>query len=138
VLDNLFGLKGRPFTRALTVLGASFGAMLPDLWDWEVLRQRLDAEARRWVDDRVQQRAGALELVEALHLFGLDESATRDDLKNAWRAASQRWHPDKAPDDVRRAEHHTRFVAYQAAYERLCAAYDAGALPKPTSRPAGR
>lgn len=130
VLDSLFHLRGRPFTRAMTVLGSSFGAILPDVWDWKWVRSSADEEDRRVVADRIQLRAAELPEADALALFGLAPSASYEQLKHAWRLVSQRWHPDKAADDARRAEYRLRFVMYQAAYEHLCAAYQAGRLPR--------
>jgi hypothetical protein len=133
-VDTLFGLKGKPFARFMTVMGSSLGAMLPDVWDWKWLRDEATTAQRAQVAERVSRRAAALPEHDALELFGLASTASRDELKTAWREILQRWHPDKAPDDHARAEYHVRFLAYKAAYERLCAAYDAGRLPQP--RPA--
>ncbi len=127
-LDSLLRLRGRPFTRFMTVVGSSFGAMLPDVFEWSWLRSA-DADARQAVADTVQRKAADLGDVEALALFDLTSEASADDLKRAWHNAAHRWHPDRAADDAARAEHHLRFVAYQAAYERLRSAYDAGRLP---------
>jgi DnaJ-class molecular chaperone len=82
------------------------------------------------VTDQVRRRAADLSDVEALELFNLTPSASREQLQHAWRLVSQRWHPDKAADEAQRAEHHVAFVAYQTAYERLCEAYDSGRLPR--------
>lgn len=82
------------------------------------------------VSDQVKRRAAQLPEADALALFDLAPTASRAELKESWRALSQRWHPDKAPDDEQRAEYHVRFITYQAAYERLCAAYDEGRLPQ--------
>jgi hypothetical protein len=130
VLDSLFRLRGKPFTRAMTVLGSSFGAMVPDVWDWHWLHSSADQEDRQVVADRVRQRAAQLSDVEALALFGLAPTASHEQLKHAWRIVSQRWHPDKAPDAERRTEYHVRFVAYQAVHKRLSRAYDEGRLPR--------
>jgi hypothetical protein len=130
VLDTLFRLRGKPFTRAMTVMGSSLGAMLPDVWDWKWLRDSAKNEDRQAVVDQVRRRAAELPEADALELFELPPSASREQLKAAWRTISQRWHPDKAPDADRRAEYHLRFVAYQAAYERLSRAYDESRLPQ--------
>lgn len=129
-VDTILRLKGRPFGRAMTVMGASLGAMLPDMWDWRWLRESASDAQRKFVGDRVRRRAAKLPEADALDLFGLRPSATQDDLKHAWRSVLQRWHPDKAPDDTTRHEYHVRFLAYKAAYERLSEAYDAGRLPR--------
>jgi hypothetical protein len=129
IVDGLFGLKGRPFTRFMTVVGSSLGAMLPDVWDWEWLRGSATPEQREVVSERIQQRAAELPESDALALFDLSPTASRDDLKRAWRAVLQRWHPDKAHDEATRAEYHVRFLAYQSAYKQLCQAYEAGRLP---------
>lgn len=130
LIDSLLRLRGRPFTRFMSVMGSSLGAMLPDVWDWKWLQATADQEDRQVVTDQVQRRAAQLPEVEALALFGLLPTASREQLKHAWRMLLQCWHPDKAPDPQRRAEYQLRFVAYQAAYERLCRAYDEGQLPR--------
>ena len=130
VLDSLFKLRGKPFTRAMSVMGSSLGAMLPDVWDWKWLRSSATNADRKVVTEQVKRRAAELPEADALALFGLTGLATSEQLKQAWRSASQRWHPDKAPDESQRPEYHVRFVAYQAAYERLCRAYDEGRLPR--------
>ncbi len=130
-LDSVFGLKGKPFTRFMTVVGASFGAMLPDIWDWEWFRESAAPAEREVIEDHVARQAAALPEADALALFGLPPQATREDLKQAWHETAFRWHPDKAPDPARRPEYQVHFVAYQAAYQRLCCAYDEGRLPMP-------
>ncbi len=129
LVDSLFHLRGRPFTRFMTVLGASVGAMLPDAWSWEWFRRRTDPADRELIAERVRSRAAELPEAEALALFELPPQAGREDLQRAWREVIRRWHPDKACDEAQRAEFHIRFVAFQAAYERLCCAYDRGVLP---------
>lgn len=128
-LDKLLGLRGKPFARSLTVLGGTVGALLPDVWDWKWLRTSATRAQQAVVDRQVQARAAGLDYAEALGLFGLTPSADLDELKHAWREASKRWHPDVAANPAARDEHHLRFLAYQAAYERLRAAHEAGVLP---------
>lgn len=128
-VDGLLRLRGRPFTRFMTVVGTSLGAMLPDVFDWQWLRQQADDDARRTMADCVRDRAAALTERDALALFDLAPSATFEQLRGAWRAAAAQFHPDRAADAGTRAEYHVRFVAYQAAYDRLRAAYEAGRLP---------
>lgn len=134
-VDALLGLRGRPFTRFMTVMGASLGAMLPDVWDWKWLRERADARERAAVAEQVRRRAAELPEAEALALFGLPPSATRAEFRAAWRAILLRWHPDRAPDEAARAEYHVRFLAYNAAHEQLTRAYDEGRLPRPAGGP---
>lgn len=129
LVDSLFHLRGRPFTRFMTVLGASVGAMLPDVWSWEWFRRRTDPADRELIAEQVRNRAAELPEAEALALFELSPQAGREELQRAWRDVIRRWHPDKARDEAQRAEFHIRFVAFQAAYERLCQAYDRGILP---------
>lgn len=129
LIDGVLRLRGKPFTRFLTVLGSTFGALLPDAWDWRWLRERATPRQRKVIAQAVERRAAELPWAGALALFGLPATASREQLKAAWRGISLRYHPDKAPDARRRAEYHLRFVAYRAAYERLRAAYDAGLLP---------
>ncbi|MBI5863053.1 MAG: J domain-containing protein [Planctomycetes bacterium] len=129
LLDGLFRLKGRPFTRAMTVIGSTIGAMIPDIWDWEWHGKKASEEQRKVVDEKVRTEAARLPEAEALALFDLPENATRAELHHAWLSMSMRWHPDKAPNAERRAEYSLRFVAYQSAYEQLCVAYDEGRLP---------
>ena len=131
-VDRLLGLKGRPFARSMTVMGSSLGAMLPDVWDWKWLRHA-DESQRKVVDEQVRRRVAELPVAEALDLFGLSPTATRDELKQAWRAASLKHHPDKTTDESRQTEFHLRFVTYRSAYECLCKAYDDGRLPEPCS-----
>jgi len=133
VVDTLLRLRGKPFTRFMTVMGSSLGAMLPDVWDWKWLRSAADEEDRKVIADQVQRRAARLSENGALKLFGLAPTASQEQLKHAWRIVSQRWHPDKAESPAERAEFHVRFVAYQAAYERLSRAYDDGRLPREKS-----
>jgi hypothetical protein len=128
-LDGVLRLRGRPFTRSLMVLGSTLGALLPDVWDWKWLREQAGPRQREVVAEQVQRRAADLPLLEALQLFQLSPQATQDELKRAWREISQRWHPDKAPDEAGRAEYHVRFLVYRAAYDRLRAAYEQGKLP---------
>lgn len=127
-VDSLFHLRGKPFTRFMTVMGSSLGAMLPDVWDWKWFRSA-DEQTRRAATERFQAAAANLPEADALELFDLPPTASFDALKESWRTISKRWHPDKAPDEQRRVEYHLRFVAYQAAYERLCAAYRENRLP---------
>jgi len=134
LVDGLFRLKGKPFTRFMTVMGTTLGAMLPDMWDWSWLRDTASQEQREVVAEQVHRRARELPEAFALRLFDLDADATRDELKGAWRTVLQRWHPDKTPDASRRPEYHIRFLAYKAAYEKLCQAYDEGRLPQPPAR----
>ncbi|MFQ5805129.1 MAG: J domain-containing protein [Phycisphaerae bacterium] len=133
VLDSLFRLRGRPFTRAMSVMGSSLGAMLPDVWDWNWFRASADEADQKVVTDQVKRRAAQLPEADGLALFGLAPTASYEQLKHAWRITSQRWHPDKAADTRHRTEYQVRFVAYQAAYERLCRAYDEGRLPRENS-----
>jgi len=130
VIDTLFRLRGKPFTRAMTVMGSSLGAMLPDVWDWKWLRTSATRADRQVITDQVKRRAAQLPEADALALFGLPPTASREQLKETWRTLSHRWHPDKAPDEQQRPEYHVRFVTYQAAYERLRVAYDEGRLPQ--------
>jgi hypothetical protein len=129
LIDKLLGLRGRPFARFMTVMGSSLGAMLPDAWDWDWLRTRATPQQRRAVADAMQQRAEELPEADALELFGLSPDATIEELKSAWRAATRRWHPDRAANEESRREYTLRFVALQAAHERLRAAYEDGRLP---------
>ena len=128
-LDGLLRLRGRPFTRMLTVLGGRFGALLPDTWDWGWLRARASAREQSVIEERVSLRARELADDEALRLLGVAQTASPAELKAAWRAHARRWHPDMAPDPAQRAEYRIRFITYQAAYERLRAACEAGRWP---------
>ncbi len=128
-VDGVFGLKGKPFTRFMTVMGSSLGAMLPDVWDWQWLRDSAAPDEQQTVAEQVGKRARRLPEADALELFDLRPTATREQLKQAWRETLRHWHPDKAPDEQSRPEYHVRFLAYKAAYERLRAAYEEGKLP---------
>jgi len=129
-IDRLFGLRGRPFTRFMTVMGSSLGAMIPDAWDAKWFGSSASAAQRDAAEACFRAGAAELEESEALALFGLDERATLEDLRAAWRSASRSWHPDRATDAAERAEFQARFVACHAAYERLQDAYAAGRLPR--------
>lgn len=128
LVDGLFGLKGKPFARFMTVMGSSLGAMLPDVWDWQWFRETAPEE-REVVAETVRQRAAELPEADALALFELPPSTSHEQFKQTWREISQRWHPDKARDETERAEFHVRFLTYRTAYERLTQAYEAGRLP---------
>jgi hypothetical protein len=128
IADKLLRLRGRPFTRFMAVMGSSLGAMLPDAWDWTWFRQA-DRRTQRVVRERAGRAAAALPEAEALGLFGLTPADSREELRRAWRAITQRCHPDKARGDQQRVEFHLRFLTYRAAYDRLIQAYDEGRLP---------
>ncbi len=129
LIDSVLRLRGRPVTRFLTVLGSSMGAMLPDVWDSRLLRERFSPRQREQVARRVQQRAAGLELAEALALTGLDPRASREQMRARRRVVLARWHPDRAADEVQREDYRLRFVALQAAFERIEQAYADGRLP---------
>ncbi|MFN0137975.1 MAG: J domain-containing protein [Phycisphaerae bacterium] len=129
MLDKLFKLRGKPFGRAMTVLGSSFGAMLPDVWSWAWLAAEADAEQRRVVEEQLRAKASAMPFAVQLELLDLDPTATREQLKEAWRREAARWHPDRAASAEAKAEHQARFITIKAAYERLCLAFDSGELP---------
>jgi len=133
LVDSLLRLKGRPFSRFLTVFGSTVGALLPDAWDWNWLRERASAAQKKVIADQVERRATELPLAEALALFHLTPTASRARLTQAWREASLRWHPDKAENAAAAAEYQVQFIALRAAYERLCQAYDENRLPQPPS-----
>src|SRR2546428_823029 len=82
----------RPLTRLMTVIGASAGAMLPDVWDWKWFRDAPPA-ARRVAKQQIRRRAAELPEAEALELFGLSPAASADELKTAWRQIAKRYHP---------------------------------------------
>lgn len=138
LIDKLLGLRGRPFARAFSVLGSRFGAMLPDAWDWNWLRSGADKTQRAAVQDAAEKAASCLPELEALQLFGLSPAATPEQAKAAWRSATLRWHPDRAPDADARSEFTLRFLVYQSAYEQLLAAYETGRLPHPPGAAEGR
>ena len=129
VLDTLFGLKGKPFARFMTVVGSSVGAILPDALDWKWLSGEASEDERRVVEEQVRRRAGELSDAEALALFELPRTASEEDVKRAWRDAALRWHPDKAGNAAEQAEYHVRFVALTRANERLREAFESGRLP---------
>jgi hypothetical protein len=129
-LDGVFNLRGKPFARMFTVWGGSFGALLPDAWDWKWLRDDATESQREAVRERIEQRAATLPETDALALFGLTPAATRDDLKVAWREFLLHGHPDKAPTPAQRDEYTIRFLTCKSAFELLCRAYDEQRLPK--------
>lgn len=129
-LDGVLGLRGKPFTRFMTVVGASVGAMVPDVLDWKWLGEAADETDRQATDEQLRRRAVELDDDTALHLLGLAPHDSLDALKSAWRAAAQRWHPDKARTPSESVEFRSRFVTYQATYDRLRRAYESGRLPR--------
>jgi len=131
LLDGVLRLRGRPFTRFLTVVGSTLGALLPDVWDWSWLRDVATPAEQELVADRARSQMEQLPEADALSLFGLSPDASATDLRRAWHDAAQRWHPDKASDEPSRVEYRVRFIVYQAAYERLRRAYEEGRLPVP-------
>jgi len=60
----------------------------------------------------------ALTLKEARDLLGLGETATRQEIIQAYRRAARRWHPDRAPEGAE-AEFRARMQQVNAAYQRL-------------------
>lgn len=130
-VDRLFKLPGRPFSRSLGVLGATVGATLPDAWKTIIDAHRaLGSAARKLIEKHVLAATDRLPEERTLRLFGLTPRATREELHQAWRRVAAAWHPDRAPDEAERVRYHYRFVAYQAAYDRLKLAYDKGRLPR--------
>ncbi|MDX2200980.1 MAG: J domain-containing protein [Phycisphaerae bacterium] len=121
LLDGALRLRGKPFTRALTTFGGQIGAMLPDAFDWRWFGTA-PRESREQVAERLVHQASALELAEACALLGVSIDVGDDDLRRAWHEAAARWHPDRATNEQERDEFHLRFVALQAAYERIRAA----------------
>lgn len=128
-LDRLFGFKGKPFQRSLGVLGATLGAVVPDVWDTSWLRERANDADRSTVAEQVQHGAAGLDLAAAAELLDLNDLNDHDALREAWRIQAKRWHPDVAPPE-RREEHRLRFIACQAAYDRLTRAFELGELPR--------
>lgn len=124
-VDKLLGLKGKPFTRALTVFGASMGAILPDALDWNWVRRAAGQGEREALQQQTALRAGEIDLTEALRLMGFSQVPSAELLREAWREAANRWHPDKAPDVADKPEYQLRFIALQHAYERIRAAIGA-------------
>lgn len=129
-LDGVFNLRGKPFARMFTVWGGSLGALLPDVWDWQWFRDEATDAQRQAVRERIQHRAAALPEEEALALFGLSPTASRDELRSAWREFLLRGHPDKAPSAQLRDQYTLRFLTCKSAFELLCRAYDEQRLPK--------
>jgi hypothetical protein len=128
LLDSALGLRGRPFARGLTILGATGGALLPDAWTRRPRSERGKDVERVGPPPRVRLQRDAWER-EALALFGLLPTATREQLRSAWHRVSLQWHPDRAASAAARMEHHVRFLLYRATYERLVQAYEGGRLP---------
>lgn len=130
LLDGLLGLRGKPFTRFMTVVGSSLAALVPDVLDWKWLGESADEADRHATDEQLRRRVAGLEQAEALGLFGLTERDSFENLRQSWRAAARRWHPDRAASPAQAAEHRLRFVTYRAAYERLKSVYESGRLPR--------
>lgn len=60
----------------------------------------------------------AMTLKEAWGLLGLGQTATRQEITQAYRRAARRWHPDRAPEGEE-AEYRARMQQVNAAYQRL-------------------
>lgn len=118
-VDSLLNLRGRPFARALGVLGMQAGALIPDAWDWSWWRRSADRPARAAAARAVRQHLRQAERAAALACLGLPEDATAEQVRTRWRELAHRWHPDRAPSDEQRREHQLRFIAYRAAVDRL-------------------
>ncbi len=60
--------------------------------------------------------------IEALSVLGLDQNATKDDIRGAYRRMAALYHPDSRPDD----ESHSpeAFLVIREAYDYLIDAYD--------------
>ncbi|TWT41218.1 hypothetical protein RAS1_39120 [Phycisphaerae bacterium RAS1] len=67
----------------------------------------------------------------ALKLLELRESASREELRGAWRSKSEAWHPERAPE-ARKDEYYERYRALQAAFDCLSRAHNEGRLPRGT------
>ncbi|MGE3180855.1 MAG: J domain-containing protein [Phycisphaerae bacterium] len=124
-VDKVLGLRGRPFTRAFTVVGGTLGAVTPDLWDWNWVRAVSRSIKEEVVQEKLDRGVRDLKVDEALAVFGLEKGASREEITRAWRVLAKKWHPDHAPDDSARLEYAMRFKTYSAIYEQLCAARDA-------------
>lgn len=122
-IDKLLGLRGRPFSRALTVLGGTIGALTPDVWSWTWFRAVSRGKDREYVTDQLERRARDLSMDDAFAMLGLPRNASRDDVTRAWRTLAKEWHPDHAPDADARSEYAARFKAYNAVYESICAEF---------------
>ncbi len=105
--------------------GAAAGAFSPEIMDWAAAYERLDPEQRDSVDDRIRERIVHQDLIEQLSYFDLPPNASLDEFRKSWKRKASQLHPDrnKAPDA------HVRFVAINAAHERLAEAYARGDLP---------
>ncbi len=61
-----------------------------------------------------------MDLNQARQLLELDLTATRREIREAYRRAARRWHPDTAPPEERDACHQ-RMLAINAAYHYILA-----------------
>lgn len=105
--------------------GAAAGSFSPEIMDWAAAYERLDPEQRDSVDDRIRDRITHQELIEQLSYFDLPPTATADALRKAWKRKAAELHPDRN----KASDAHVRFVALNAAHERLRDAFTRGDLP---------
>ena len=57
-------------------------------------------------------------LDEARELLGLDQQATRKEIKAAYRRTARRWHPDRAPEGLEET-YRQRMQLVNAAHQKL-------------------
>lgn len=89
---------------------------------FKIIQERIAKEPRpasRRVEDEASADAGREER-KHLKVLGLDEDASLDEIKAAYRKLVAKSHPDKFPEDERKAAT-KKFLKIQAAYDFLVA-----------------
>jgi hypothetical protein len=69
---------------------------------------------------RLETKLTRMDLEKARHLLELDIAATRKEIREAYRRAARRWHPDAAPPE-KSAECHQHMLEINEAYHFILA-----------------
>ncbi len=117
-VDRLFGLGEARLAFRANALGDPELASLV-----RAARTAMPLQPNEFLHGRPRVRSGAPTLNEArsadLELLGLNVRASREEIRQAFKRLALKHHPDRARDDVDRAERNTLLARLAAAYSRL-------------------